>query len=140
MLTVTASQARKEWSNVVDTVVRDKPILIRSTRNRVLMANVDILDDLLCEYAFHADLYSEDDGTVTASLHEIDLAETGIDEKDVKVKLAESILDYANDYYEDFSYWSRGNRKAHIPYVFKALMLGDVEKIGEAITCRLGEI
>lgn len=41
------------------------------------------------------------------------------------------------DFYSDFSYWgSAPNRKSHIPYVFKALFMGDIQKIGESIRCQ----
>ena len=84
---------------------------------------------------------TEEDGSVTLALNEIDLAENGKDEKDARMKLAASILEYSEDYYNDFSYWeSAPNRRAHIPYVFKALFIRDIQKIGESIQCQVGRI
>jgi len=54
--------------------------------------------------------------------------------------MAEAILEYSEDYYKDFEIWAKGWRIPHIPYVLKALMLNDLEKIGGLITCRPGEI
>ena len=140
MKAMNSTQVRSEWSSVVDSVVREKPILIKRTRDRMLLANVGLLSELLEVYTFHATLYDEKDGSVTISLDEIDIVENGKDEQDAKLKLAKSILDYSEDYYNDFTYWSRGNRKAHTPYIFKALILGDIETIGGLIECRHGEI
>ena len=82
----------------------------------------------------------EDDGSVTISLDEIDLAENAANEQDALLKLAEAILEYSKDYYNDFAYWARGSRQTHMPYVFKSLILNDVKKIGGLIKCRRGEI
>lgn len=36
--------------------------------------------------------------------------------------------------------WSSApNRKKHIPYTFKALIIDDVEKLGESIICQDGK-
>ena len=66
---------------------------------------------------------------------------SGFHEMEARMKLAASILEYAEDYYNDFSYWSSApNRKSHIPYVFKALFIGDIQKIGDSIQCQAGKI
>ena len=45
------------------------------------------------------------------------------------------------EYYSDFSYWRNApNSKPHIPYVFKAIFIGDVQKIGESIRCQVGRL
>jgi len=140
MIEMSSTQVRSEWSTVIDTVIRDKPVLIKRTRDQVVLTNIALLNELLEAYTFHATLFTEADGTITLSLDEIDLIENGKDEQDARNKLASSILDYSNDYYNDFTYWARGNRKSHKPYVFKALILADVEKIGGSIECRHGAI
>ena len=84
--------------------------------------------------------YVEEDGTITLSLDVLDIVENAATEHEAKVELAKSILDYAKDFYEDYDYWSSApNRKGHVPYVFKALLLNDTDKIGELIRCRAGE-
>ena len=51
-----------------------------------------------------------------------------------------SILEYAMEFYGEYDLWSNAsNRKNHIPYVFKALLLNDVSKIGDCIVCQDGE-
>ena len=140
MLTINATQARNEWSTVVDTAIREKPQFIKRTRDKMILADINLFSELLSAYTFSANVYVEDNGTVTLSLNEIDLIENGENEQEALIKLATSILDYAEDYYADFSYWSRGNREAHKPYIFKALILNDIKKIGGLIECHRGEI
>jgi len=140
MQELSATQVRNEWSAVVDSVVREKPVLFKRTRDRIVLSDISFISELLAAYSFHAKLFVEDNGSVTLSLDEIDIIENSTTEHEAKQKLAEAILDYAEDYYTDFHIWSRGDRKAHIPYVFKALILNDVDKIGGELVCRHGEI
>ena len=139
MKTINATQVRSDWSAVVDSVVREKPVLFKRTRDILFLSDIELLGELLSAYTFNACVFTENDGTVTISLDEIDLIENGADEADALEKLSKAILEYSEEYYADYTYWSRGNRKAHKPYVFKALILNDTRKIGGLIKCRHGE-
>ena len=141
MQTINATDVRNKWSAVIDSVIREKPTFIKRTRDNMMLSDVGTIESLLSAYAFTANSYVENDGSVTLGLIEIDLAENGANEQEAKQKLAQAILEYAEDYYNAFSLWSSApNRKAHIPYVFKALILNDINKIGGLIACRHGEI
>lgn len=140
MFTLNSTDVRKDFSAIVDRAVREKPQFIKRTRDYMVLSDVHFFESLLCGYSFTAERFVEDDASVTLSLNELDLVENGLSDDDAKQKLAKAILDYAEDFYKDFSYWgSAPNRKEHIPYVFKVLALDDVEKIGELITCQNGE-
>ena len=106
----------------------------------MFLSSVDTVEELLSAYNFTADVFIEQDGSVTMSLHEIDIVENADNEQSAINKLACAILEYSEDYYNDFAYWARGARKAHIPFVFKALILNNTEKIGGLIKCRRGRI
>jgi hydroxymethylpyrimidine pyrophosphatase-like HAD family hydrolase len=139
MQTLNATQVRKDWSSVLDSVTREKkPVMIKRTRDYLLLTEANLFSELLSAYNFHAKIFTEEDGSVTISLDELDLVENGKNKAEALQKLASAILEYAEDYYEDFSYWSRGDRRAHIPYVIKALVIGDTNKIGGLIKCRRG--
>ena len=136
-----ATDVRKKWSSVVDATIRVKPQFFKRTRDYVFLSDFHFMEDLLAGYSYSATQMTEEDGSITLALNEIDLVENGKDEKDARKKLASAILEYAEDYYSDFSYWgSAPNRKSHIPYVFKALFIGDIQKIGESIRCQAGKI
>jgi len=106
-----------------------------------VMIDVGVIENMLSAYTFSAIKYIEDDGSVTLGLNELDLAENGRNEEDAIRKMAEAIFEYSEDYYDNFALWySAPNRKTHLPYVVKALIINDVDKIGELITCRPGEI
>lgn len=141
MLTMNATDVRKNWSEVSEKVIREKPTFIKKTRDYMMLSNMDFISTLLSGYEFSAKEFVEDDGSVTLSLNEIDLVENAPTEKEAISILANSILEYAVDYYNEFQLWSSApNKKSEIPYVFKALILDDTTKIGEYIKCQVGEI
>lgn len=135
-----ATQVRKEWSMVCDSVMHDRPKFIMRTRDKMALTSLDTLQDMLSGYTFTANKYIEDDGSVTLSLIEIDLIENGSDEDSAKAKLGNAILEYANEFYEEYALYSKSkNRKNHIPYIFKALIIDNAKLIGDSITCQDGE-
>lgn len=141
MLTMNATDVRKNWSEVSESVIREKPKFIKKTRDYMMLSNTDFISTLLSGYEFSAIKFVEDDGSITLSLNEIDLVENAPTENEAISALANSILEYAVDYYNEFHLWSSApNKKSEIPYVFKALILDDATKIGECIKCQVGEI
>jgi predicted RNase H-like HicB family nuclease len=140
MLIMNATDVRKDWSAVIDNVVRIKPQFFKRTRDCLMLTDVRFLLTMLSAYQFTATIYKEEDNTVTISLNEIDLVENAETEELAKQQLAESIMEYAEDYYDDFAYWSSAsNRVEHVPYVIKALILNDAQQIGEQIVCQSGK-
>ena len=140
MLIMNATDVRKDWSAVIDNVVRIKPQFFKRTRDCLMLTDVRFLLTMLSAYQFTATIYKEEDNTVTISLNEIDLVENAETEELAKQQLAESIMEYAEDYYNDFAYWSSAsNRVEHMPYVIKALILNDAQQIGEQIVCQSGK-
>lgn len=140
VLAMNATDVRKEWSSVVDSVVRDKPTFIKRTRDKMWLSNLDTMKDILEAYRFTAERFIEDDGSVTLSLNEIDLVENAPSEDEARILLAQDIMEYAVEYYENYLFYNKApNRKKHVPYIFKALIIDNVNKIGEGILCRDGK-
>ena len=63
MIALNATEVRKEWSSVVDGVVREKPALIKRTRDKMWLSNLDTMKEILEAYSFTAERYVEDDGS-----------------------------------------------------------------------------
>ena len=134
MLMEQATNVRKEWSAVCDSVVHEKPKFIKRTRDKLWFSNLDTMTEILSAYKFTAEKYIEDDGSITLSLNEIDLVENGENEQEARLALGKAILEYSSDYYEDYAFYSKSpNRKGHIPYIFKALIMDNPELIGESV-------
>ena len=135
-----ATNVRKQWSSVCDSVIHDKPQFIKRTRDKMWLSSLDTIYEILQAYQFSATKYIEDDHSITLSLNEIDLVENGRNEQEARLNLGKAILDYSLDYYNEYELYSHSpNRKGHIPYIFKALIIDDPKKIGDMVQCRDGE-
>lgn len=140
MLAEQATTVRKEWSAVCDSVIHNKPKFITRTRDKMWFSNLEIMSEILEVYQFTAKKYIEEDGSVTLSLNEIDLVENGQNEKEARLRLGKAILEYSLDYYNEYETYSHSpNRKKHIPYIFKALIIDNPEKIGDIVQCQNGK-
>ena len=140
MLVMNATDVRNNWSEVSDTVIREKPQFIKRTRDYMCLASTEFIQDILSAYTYTANRFIEEDGSITLSLNELDLIENGSTEQEAKELMAKSILEFSTDFYSEFSYWGIApNTKQNIPYIFKALILNGVKKIGECIICQDGE-
>lgn len=141
MLALSSTEVRKDWSVTVDSVIREKPMFIKRTRDYMLLSSLDVINNILNPYSFHAEKFVESDGSITLSLNEIDLVKNAPNEEQAKLRLSESILEYAEDFYNDFKYWTTDeSKKKHIPFVLKALILNDTKEIGDLIQCQHGKI
>jgi len=139
MLMEQATTVRKEWSAVCDSVIHEKPKFIKRTRDKMWFSNLETMSEILQAYHFTVIKYVEADGSVTLSLNEIDLVENGKNEEEAKLNLGRSILEYSLDYYNEYEIYSKSpNRKKHIPYIFKALIIDDPQKIGDMLQCQDG--
>ena len=140
MLMEKATTVRKEWSAVCDSVIHNKPKFIKRTRDKMWFSNLETMSEILEAYQFTAKKFIEEDGSVTLSLNEIDLVENGKDEQEARLNLANAILEYSMEYYNEYEMYSHSpNRKKHIPHIFKALIIDNSEKIGEIIQCQDGK-
>ena len=139
MLSINSTDVRNNWNAVVDSVIREKPRFIKRTRDYMMLSDIKLIESLLSAYTFLANVLIEDDGSFTLSLNEIDLIENAADLDNAKLNLAKGILEYAEDFYNDYALWAVGNRKSHIPYVIKSLIINDANKLMGMIQCLHGE-
>lgn len=139
MLMEQATTVRKEWSTVCDSVIHQKPKFIKRTRDKMWFSNLETISEILQVYEFTAVKHMEEDGSVTLSLNEMDIIENGKDEREARLNMGRAVLEYAMDYYDEYEIYSHSpNRKKHIPYIFKALIIDDSEKIGDMLQCQNG--
>ena len=106
MLMEKATTVRKEWSAVCDSVIHNKPKFIKRTRDKMWFSNLETMSEILEAYQFTAKKFIEEDGSVTLSLNEIDLVENGKDEQEARLNLANAILEYSMEYYNEYEMYS----------------------------------
>lgn len=140
MITISSSDVRKDWSSVMDSVIRKKPAFIRRTRDYMMLCSVDTISQLVADVNYTAKQFQENDGSVTLSLTTMDIVSHGKDLQSAKEALARDIIEYAEDYYSDFEMYSKApNRRLHLPYVIKALTANSPKEVEDAITCQDGK-
>ena len=136
---VSASEVRKQWSSTIDTVLREHPVFIQRTRDDLILLDLATLRLAFQNLQFDLSLYTEPDGSVTCVEENLDLVENAATKEACILQMIGAMRDYANDYYNEFSLWSKApNRRNHIPYVLKLLASTD-EEIREDIKCRAGK-
>lgn len=135
-----ATDVRKNWSEFCDLITREKPGFVRRTRDRYVMVSSDMLLSMLDNVNFTATSFREDDGTVTISSNEMDLITNASTKEEAIRMLGRDILEYSNEYYDNFQmYYNSKNRRRHLPYIMKALLINDEEEIGNEISCLAGK-
>mgnify|MGYP000860138910 CR=1 FL=1 len=140
MQTINATDVRKDWGRFIDSVVRDKPKLIKRSRDLIFAINFDMLKEILLEDKLRITLITEDDGSVTGVVEQLDITGNAADEDQLIKELADEVIAYAQDYYEEFSYWySAPNRREHLPYVLAVLACEPDNVVKELFECQVGE-
>lgn len=125
-----ATEVRKYWGNFIDTVVRDKPKVVKRNRDYFVAVSLTHIRTILKSYKIETQYMKEDDGTVTASLANFDLVVNAQDEASARKALAEELVEYAREYFEEFQlYYHSPNRQPHFPYILAVLLQDDIEGV-----------
>jgi hypothetical protein len=126
-----STDVRKNWSQFMDEVKWVKPALIKRNRDKIAVLSGELMEYILKEYSLTVNVFMEEDGSWTGSLNEMDLASNCKDLESLKVKLAEELKEYAEEYINEFKlYFNSPNRKNHFPYIYRVLLAGnDISKI-----------
>lgn len=140
MFAMSATEVRKEWSSVIDSVIRRRPAFIKRTRDNMVLTSTESLSSMLSDVLYKATAFVEDDGSVTLSLNDIDLVVNGATIEEAKKAMVHDIEEYAEEYYSNYqAYFASPNRKAHLPYVMKALIASNPDELEDAIVCQDGK-
>ena len=140
MLTMSATEVRKDWSRVLDSVTRRRPAFIKRTHDNVVLASTESLSAMLSYVRYETTIFQEDDGSITLSLDALDLVVNEKSLESAKKSLANDIEEYAEEYYANYERYSVSpNRRAHLPYVMKALIADSPKELEDAIECRAGK-
>lgn len=140
MLLMSATEVRKEWSSVIDSVTRRRPAFIKRTRDNMVLASTETLSTMLDAVRYDASVFYEDDGSITLSLDAIDIVVNDASIEAAKKLLVKEIVEYAEEFYANYEVYSIApNRKAHLPYVMKALIADDLNKLEDAVVCHDGK-
>ncbi len=117
-----ATEVRKNWSEFIDGVVREKPSIIKRNRDTLSVLSLEQLNFLLEGYHLTLKILSEEDGSFSGVLEELDLLANETNEIELVNTIINDLMEYADEYMENFAmYFNSPNRKKHFPYVYKVI-------------------
>ena len=139
-MTVNATDVRKDWGGFIDSIIREKPKLIKRSRDKIVAISLDMLKEILMFEKLHIRIIPEEDGSVSALIEELDLVANAPDEEQVFQALVQDAVEYAEEYYKDFEFWhSAPNHKKHLSYVL-AILASDPQAVAkELFVCQVGK-
>lgn len=138
--TLNATDVRRHWGQFNDDVVREGPRFVKRNRDEWVALSSEHLKAAFATFTFEAELFHEEDGTVTATLKNFDLVENGENEDEAIDLLAEELVEYAHEYQNNFkTYFQAPNRHDHFPYIMNVLAQDDTEGVKSLIRCLVGE-
>jgi len=126
-----ASEVRANFGSFIDNVVRQKPQVIKRNRDVIVALSKDVLKDALSIYELTIEFEQDEDGRYAGSIEQIpDIVADGETLEELRMELAYHLVEYAKDYYADFSrYFNSPNRHSHAYYILRVLLEDNLELV-----------
>lgn len=117
-----AADVREEWDDFNDAVIGSGPAFVEKDGMEWVAMSTNQFDAILNYFVLEAEYFNEEDGSVTFSMVDLDIAENGETKEAALDKLVSELFEYAKEYQENFNmYFNSSNRQHHLPYVLKIL-------------------
>jgi hypothetical protein len=130
MEAVTSGKVRDNFGGFIDSVVREKPQAVRRNRDLIVAVSRDEMDMFLSPYELTMEHEIGEDGRYYGSFEEIDVVGEGNSLEELKLVLANDVIEYAKEYWENLDrYIHAPNRKAHYPFVFRIMLQDSPEGV-----------
>ena len=128
--TLSATDVRKNWSQFNDDIVREGPRFVHRNRDEWAALSSDHLKAAFDHLPITTTNFTEEDGTITMSVNELDIVENGDSIEDALDLATDALIDYAQEYMDYFQqYFNSANRKAHLPFILKIIAQPDYEAV-----------
>lgn len=129
-MVVNATQVRAHFSEFIDNVVRDKPQFMKRSRDVIYSFSENQIQLLLEQYQFHVNVEQDEDASYNVTDDKFDLIGWGNTKEEAIIDFAEQLVDYAEEYYQEFALYSLApNRKHHFPYILHILTKHSIDEV-----------
>lgn len=136
---INASDVRKHWSQFNDDIVREGPQFVKRNRDVWAALSTEQMETVLSPYDFTVQLLQESDGSLTGSVTNFDIVESGETEEEVLSLITEELIEYAHEYQDNFKlYFHSLNRRDHFPYIMNVLIQENKNDVKRLFSCQLG--
>lgn len=132
---VNATDLRKNFSEMIDTIIHKRPQFIKRTRNHFVMIEENEFNRLLSVPPIRVEVLADDDGSYLAKNNVIeDVFSTGSTKEAAINAMCEDLIEYAKEYYNEYDLYSKApNRRDHAPYVLRILSAKSPEAVKELL-------
>ena len=126
-----ATEVRANFSEFIDNVIREKPRAIKRNRDVVFTFSLQHISDILSHYALTFEYEKDEDGKFVGSIKQIDdIIAEGDTLEELRYELARQLVEYAKDYYSNFTrYYNAPNRHTHFYYILRVLLEDDIQSV-----------
>lgn len=133
LLAERSSDVRSHWAKFVDDVIHNEPKFVQRNERDVFMSlNLDYMGILMNSVKYNVAIEKEDN-EYFGSIEGFWFVESADSQDEVIIKLAESLKEFAIDYYTDLKlYRNTPNFKEMFPMITKALIAKSIEEILES--------
>ena len=126
---INVTDARKDMSSFFDSVIHQKPIILKRRKYEAVLVERSLLQ-LMLEYANISVSTNESKGKWIYRASALDVFGEGESKVEAEENLCLALQQYANDVYDNFMFYYYGqNIKAKLPFIFNILLCEDVEDI-----------
>lgn len=126
-----ATEVRANFGWFIDTVVREKPQVVKRNRDVIVTSSLLQMKDILSVYELTFKYEQDEDEKFAGSIEQIeDIVAEADTLEELRYELARKLVEYAHDYYSEFSrYYNAPNRRRHAYYVLRVLLEDDIENV-----------
>lgn len=83
---------------------------------------------------------TDEDGSIVISSNDMDVVSTGKDEQEALLNFVCDLIEYAQDFYDEFEFWSSApNRAKHIPMALGILTADNSQEVEDMLVCQNGQ-
>ena len=126
---INVTDARKDMSSFFDSVIHEKPIILKRRKYEAVLVERSLLSMML-EYATINVSTLENNGKWTYRAKDLDIIAQGETKIEAEDNLCDALYNYACDVYDNFMYYYYGqNIKSRLPYVFRILLCEEKQEI-----------
>ena len=130
---INVTDARKDMSSFFDSVIHEKPIILKRRKYEAVLAERSLLQMML-EYAKINVSQVEGKDKWIYRATELDVLAEGETKVEAEANLCEALVKYANDVYDNFMFYYYGqNIKSKLPYIFNILLCESAEEVKNII-------
>ena len=122
----TATEVRKNWSDIID-IVQNRPIKVsRNNKNTFSLIPLYMWELLLADYSLELTIEEDEGEGYIASFEGIDLIAAEGTKEDTIEDLKEQLIEYAEEVIEDLHFYARDSeRMKKFPHLLKVWLFPD---------------